>query len=98
MSNATAQRRVDLDAIRNHAVMAPEKGPEIKAANENTGNDANNKVRPVAPVVLCGDDARQGVTGHNVRYVLGFGLLGAVVGIATVAFVVGYSFAVMPPG
>ena len=31
-----------------------------------------------APTVLHTDQARQGVTG-NVRYVLGFGLLGAVV-------------------
>jgi len=98
MSNATAQRRVDLDAIRDHAVKAPEKGPETKAANENTGNNANNRAWPVAPLVLCGDDARQGVTGHNVRYVLGFGLLGAVVAITAVAFIVGYSFAVIPPG
>ena len=26
------------------------------------------------PIVMSGDRARQGVTGHNVRYVLGFGL------------------------
>jgi hypothetical protein len=31
------------------------------------------------PIVLSADSARQGVTGHNVRYVLGFGLAGAVV-------------------
>ena len=31
------------------------------------------------PLVISGDRARQGVTGHNVRYVLGFGLAGAVV-------------------
>jgi hypothetical protein len=59
---------------------------EMEAAWENAGNATNNGVKPVAPVVLCGDDARQGVTGHNVRYVLGFGLLGAVLGLAVVAF------------
>ena len=32
-----------------------------------------------APIVLQIDQARQGVTGHNVRYVLTFGLLGAIV-------------------
>jgi hypothetical protein len=31
--------------------------------------------RPVMPATR----ARQGVTGHNVRYVLGFGLLGVIV-------------------
>ncbi len=29
-------------------------------------------------VVLAKDEARDGVTGHNVRYVLGFSLAGAV--------------------
>jgi len=33
------------------------------------------------PTVLLTDQARQGVTGHNVRYVLGFGLAGAVIGV-----------------
>jgi len=37
--------------------------------------------RPVVPTTR----ARQGVTGHNVRYVLGFGIVGIVV-----AFVVVY--------
>jgi hypothetical protein len=32
----------------------------------------------VAPVTLSGDKARQGVTGHNVRYVLAYGLIGAI--------------------
>jgi hypothetical protein len=34
---------------------------------------------PPARIVLQTDEARQGVTGHNVRYVLGFGLFGAIV-------------------
>jgi hypothetical protein len=34
---------------------------------------------PQAPIVLQTDEARQGVTGHNVRYVLGFGLFGTIV-------------------
>jgi hypothetical protein len=30
------------------------------------------------------NEARQGVTGHNVRYVLGFGLAGVVVAFAII--------------
>ena len=33
------------------------------------------------PFVLSGIRARQGVTGHNVRYVLGFGLTGAIIAL-----------------
>ena len=33
------------------------------------------------PIVMSGDRARQGVTGHGVRYVLGFGLAGAIVAL-----------------
>jgi hypothetical protein len=32
------------------------------------------------------DEARAGVTGHNVRYVLAFGLAGAIVAFAIVSF------------
>jgi hypothetical protein len=38
----------------------------------------SNAVPPVR-TVLHTDDARQGVTGHNVRYVLGFGLASVVI-------------------
>jgi hypothetical protein len=31
--------------------------------------------------VTSGVRARQGVTGHNVRYVLGFGLAGAIIAL-----------------
>jgi hypothetical protein len=34
--------------------------------------------------VVPTDEARQGVTGHNVRYVLGFGIVGAVIGFVVV--------------
>jgi hypothetical protein len=34
--------------------------------------------------VVPTDDARQGVTGHNVRYVLGFGIAGAVISFVLV--------------
>jgi hypothetical protein len=52
--------------------------------------DAHNKARPestptrVRPV-LSTRNARQGVTGHNVRYVLGFGLAAVIL-----AFVIIY--------
>ena len=32
------------------------------------------------------DQARQGVTGHNVRYVLGLGVAGAVIGFVVIGF------------
>jgi hypothetical protein len=34
------------------------------------------------PIVRSANEAREGVTGHNVRYVLGFGLAGVVVAFA----------------
>jgi hypothetical protein len=42
---------------------------------------------PVA-TVLSTDQARQGVTGHNVRYVLGIGLTGAVIGFVAIGFLI----------
>jgi hypothetical protein len=39
---------------------------------------------PPAPTVLLTDQARQGVTGHNVRYVLGFGIGGVVIGLVLI--------------
>jgi hypothetical protein len=33
------------------------------------------------PIVMSGVRARQGVTGHKVRYVLGFGLAGAIIAL-----------------
>jgi len=38
------------------------------------------------PVVLDKNDARQAVTGHNVRYVLGFGLAGVIIAFAAIFF------------
>jgi hypothetical protein len=95
MGHATVRSFADIGAIFNHAANAPKAEPE--AANETTASAANIGAKLVAPMVLCGDDARQGVTGHNVRYVLGFGLLGAIVALAVVAFVVGHGSAMAPP-
>jgi hypothetical protein len=98
MGNATTQTLADLGASFYGAAKASEGRREREAASENGRNPTDNGAGPFAPVVLCGDDARQGVTGHNVRYVLGFGLLGAVAGLAIAAFVAGHGFATMLPG
>ena len=34
------------------------------------------------PIVISGVRARQGVTGHNVRYILVFGLASAIIALA----------------
>jgi hypothetical protein len=44
------------------------------------------------PTVLLTDQARQGVTGHNVRYVLGFGLAGAVIGVLVIGLLAAQSW------
>ena len=95
MGHATVRSFADIGVIFNHAANAPE--AESEAANETSASAANSGAHLVAPMVLCGDDVRQGVTGHNVRYVLGFGLLGAIVALAVVAVVVGHGSALPPP-
>ncbi len=46
--------------------------------------------RPVYRVAMDADDAREGVTGHNVRYVLGASLAATVLGLAALfAFWIG---------
>ena len=47
--------------------------PEYKEADRRTGSHQENTER-----------ARAGVTGHNVRYVLSFGLIGVIVAFAVV--------------
>ena len=42
------------------------------------------------PTEKSADEAREGVVGHNVRYMLGFGLAGAILAFA---IVYGYFFA-----
>jgi hypothetical protein len=37
--------------------------------------------------VLSKTEARQGVTGHNVRYVLGFGLAAVIIAFAVIYFI-----------
>jgi hypothetical protein len=89
MGGATMRSFIYLGAIFNDAADAGKEAEEIEAANENSGNAGDNDAKPIVRVVLCGDDARQGVTGHNVPYVLGFGILRAIVALTVVALMVG---------
>jgi hypothetical protein len=57
------------------------RAPEYKEADRQAEHTRQTEHTSVMPAPR----ARQGVTGHNVRYVLGFGLIGVVV-----AFVVVY--------
>jgi hypothetical protein len=45
-------------------------------------NDSTTEHRPVVSTT----EARQGVTGHNVRYVLGFGLAGIIIAFGGIYF------------
>jgi hypothetical protein len=53
------------------------RAPEYKEADRQTAQ------QPVVPAPR----ARQGVTGHNVRYVLGFGLAAVVVAFLIIYFI-----------
>jgi hypothetical protein len=60
--------------------MSPDtRAPEYKEADQKV--DRTVAQQPVLPARR----ARQGVTGHNVRYVLGFGLVGIII-----AFIIVY--------
>jgi hypothetical protein len=54
-----------------------DQAPEYRSSGPQTENRT----------VTTGTRARQGVTGHNVRYVLGFGLAGAIAVLAVIYFV-----------
>ena len=54
--------------------------------------DPMERSRGSAPIVLQTDQARQGVTGHNVRYVLTFGLLGAIVIFAALGILAAFGW------
>jgi hypothetical protein len=53
--------------------MPDRRAPEYNEADRRTSQDKVSDVR-----------ARAGVTGHNVRYVLGFGLVGVIVAFVIV--------------
>jgi hypothetical protein len=69
----------------------------LEATNKNRRNAINNNMVPIEPVALLRDEVRQGVT-DNVLYVLGFSLLGAIIGLAVVALVVGHGSSAMLTG
>jgi hypothetical protein len=50
-------------------------------------NDQFSNASAERPVVTTENRARQGVTGHGVRYVLGWGLAGIVIAFAVLYFV-----------
>jgi hypothetical protein len=48
-----------------------------------TGQDSTSEHR----TVVSTNQAREGVTGHNVRYVLGFGLAAIIIAFAVIYFI-----------
>ena len=48
------------------------------------------KKKSDAPIVLSTDEARAGVTGHHVRYVLAFGLLGSLIAFLIIGLYYGF--------
>ena len=56
--------------------------PKHKPQEDDDGRD-HQVSNPDAkrPIVMSGIRARQGVTGHKVRHVLGFGLAGAIIAL-----------------
>jgi hypothetical protein len=51
---------------------------------------AKNPDQDDVPVIISEDDARGGVTGHHVRFVLAFGLAGIIVAFLTIGAYFGY--------
>jgi len=49
-------------------------------------------IEELPTITVPTDLARQGVTGHNVRYVLAFGLAGAVISVAVIGFLAAYGW------
>jgi hypothetical protein len=58
------------------------RAPEYKEADRRAARQSTAQ-QPVVPTAR----ARQGVTGHNVRYVLGFGIAAVVIAFAIVYIV-----------
>jgi hypothetical protein len=63
-------------------------GPHSPNRTEKTMATNSNPSSNQRPEVVTTTEARGGVTGHNVRYVLVYGLVGVVVAFAAVYFVV----------
>jgi hypothetical protein len=63
--------------------MSERRAPEYQEADRRTAREAASTSQAVVPA----QRARQAVTGHNVRYVLGFGMAGIVVAFLIVYLV-----------
>jgi hypothetical protein len=63
--------------------MSDRRAPEYREADQRTARE----VGPTSQAVVPTPRARQAVTGHNVRYVLGFGIAGIVVAFLIVYLV-----------
>ena len=63
---------------------------DAPAMTPQAANDRQERLRTRGgeeiPVVLDKVRAREGVTGHNVRYVLGFGLAAVIIAFAIILF------------
>lgn len=57
----------------NQAMPVPDRGLKMDTRRDNLESVPNQ------PTTVSTDDARQGVTGHNVRYVLGYSTAGVIV-------------------
>jgi hypothetical protein len=66
-----------------HPGIGKTKGSEMPAQDRIPSSDSPHRT------VLQADQARQGVTGHNVRYVLAFGLLSAIAVVGLAGFLTG---------
>lgn len=67
---------------KERALKMPSEMPSQDRADQSHSTDSHERT------VLKADQARQGVTGHNVRYVLGFGLVGAILVVFLAGFLV----------
>jgi hypothetical protein len=82
-----------LQARRCHASRQTQQGclmssndAHVKAPPTQSDRETRFRDRDETPVVLDEVDARQGVTGHNVRYVLGFGLAAVIIAFAVILY------------
>jgi hypothetical protein len=51
-----------------------------------SGRETRSQERDEMPIVLDKVEARQGETGHNVRYVLGFGLAAVIIAFVVILY------------
>jgi hypothetical protein len=76
MSGGSPPRLGDVNAAQTMLSNLKSRSRDVRGVNNNVETPAKT---------LSGDNARQGVTGHNVRYVLAYGLLGTILSLVLVA-------------